>query len=465
MAVPYGLGGRRTAPVFRPVSGSGDTGDTERWQAVKIVLGYSGGLDTSVIVPWLREHYRAEVVCMAADVGQRGGVGRLAGKAFATGASAFFGEDLREEFLEDHVLPVLRAGAVYSRKYLLGTAMARPLISRRMVEVARRIRAVALAHGCTGKGNDQLRFELSFAALAPDLKVIAPWREWDIASREDALAYARTRAIPLDGVDEEKLYSRDENLWHVSHEGGPLEDPANAPGPDVFTWTRDPVDAPGKPLELELGFEAGVPVTVDGRPLALLPLLLELNEAGSEHGVGRADIVEDRVVGIKSRGVYETPGGTILLTAIRELEQLVLSRRALALKDQLAPRYADLVYEGLWWTPERRALDATVDALMANVTGTVRLRLYKGQATVLSRRAPASLYDLDLASFGACEGYAHSDSSGFVKLFSLPQRAVAAQQLAAAGRMPTTGREENEAAQPAWRTVARTAYVHDDGVR
>ena len=369
---------------------------------------------------------------MAADVGQRGGVDRLAGKAFATGASAFFGEDLREEFLADYILPVLRAGAVYSRKYLLGTAMARPLISRRMVEIARRTGAGAVAHGCTGKGNDQLRFELSFAALAPDLKVVAPWREWDITSREDAFAYARARGISLEGVDEEKLYSRDENLWHISHEGGPLEDPANAPGPDVFVWTRDPVDAPDKPLELELGFEAGVPVTIDGRPLSPLPLLLELNEVGSEHGVGRADIVEDRVVGIKSRGVYETPGGTILLSAIQELEQLVLSRSALALKDQLAPRYADLVYEGRWWTPDRRALDATVDSLMANVTGTVRLRLYKGQATVLSRRAPASLYDLDLASFGACEGYSHSDSSGFVKLFSLPQRAVAAQETVAA---------------------------------
>lgn len=406
---------------------------------MKIVLGYSGGLDTTVIVPWLREHYRADVICMAADVGQRGGVERLAGKAFATGASGFFGEDLREEFVSEYVMPVLRAGAVYSRKYLLGTAMARPLISRRMVEVARRTGAHALAHGCTGKGNDQLRFEVSFAALAPDLPVVAPWREWEIRSREDAVDYARARGISLEGIDAEKLYSRDENLWHISHEGGPLEDPANAPGNDVFVWTRNAADAPGAPLEVEVGFEAGVPVAVDGRALSPLALLMELNEMGSEHGVGRADVIEDRVVGIKSRGVYETPGGTILLTALQELEQLVLSRRCLALKDTLAPRYADLVYEGLWWTPEREALDATVNTLMKNVTGTVRLRLFKGQATVLSRRAPASLYDLDLASFGASQGYEHCDSTGFVKLFSLPQRAIAAQERVASRSAVSNG--------------------------
>ena len=399
---------------------------------MKIVLGYSGGLDTSVIVPWLRENYGADVICMAADVGQRGGVDKLAAKAFATGASAFFGEDLKEEFVSNYALPVLRAGAVYSRKYLLGTAMARPLISRRMVEVARRTGADALAHGCTGKGNDQLRFEVSFAALAPDLQVIAPWREWDITSREDALAYARSRGICLDGIDQEKLYSRDENLWHISHEGGPLENPANAPGPDVYVWTTDPVYGPDTPHELELGFEAGVPVTIDGRALSPMALLKELNEAGAVHGVGRADVIEDRVVGIKSRGVYETPGGTILLTALQELEQLVLSRRCLGLKDELAPRYADLVYEGLWWTPEREALDAMVDSMMKQVSGTVRMRLFKGQASVLSRKAPASLYDLDLASFSASEGYEHSDSSGFVKLFTLPQRALAAQRRLAA---------------------------------
>ena len=408
---------------------------------MKVVLGYSGGLDTSVIVPWLRENYGADVVCMAADVGQQGGVEQLATKAFATGASAFFGEDLKDEFVSDYVLPVLRAGAVYSRKYLLGTAMARPLIARRMVEVARQTGADALAHGCTGKGNDQLRFELSFAALAPDLKVVAPWRVWEIASREDALAFARARGISLD-VDEEKLYSRDENLWHTSHEGGPLEDPANAPTPDVFTRTCDPVDAPDQPLELEVSFESGVPVALDRQPLAPRALLEELNRAGAEHGVGRADVVEDRVVGIKSRGIYETPGGTILLKALQELEQLVLSRRALSLKDELAPRYADIVYEGRWWTPERKALDALVDSLMEPVTGAVRLRLFKGSARVLSRTSPMSLYDLGLASFGASEGYDHSDSSGFVKLFGLPLRAVAGQQ----GAELLSGRADGSAA-------------------
>ena len=410
---------------------------------MKVVLGYSGGLDTSVIVPWLRENRDAEVVCMAADVGQQGGVERLAAKALATGASAFFGEDLKEAFASEYVLPVLRAGAVYSRKYLLGTAMARPLIARKMVEIARRTGADALAHGCTGKGNDQLRFELSFAALAPDLEVVAPWRVWEIASREDALAFARARGISLD-VDERKLYSRDENLWHTSHEGGPLEDPANAPTPDVFTRTCDPTEAPDRAQELEVSFEAGVPVALDGQPVGLLALLEELNRVGAEHGVGRADVIEDRVVGIKSRGVYETPGGTILLTALQELEQMVLSRRALSLKDELAPRYADVVYEGRWWTPERMALDALVDSLMKPVTGAVRLRLFKGSATVTSRTSPTSLYDLGLASFGASEGYEHSDSSGFVKLFGLPLRAVAGQQrkepLASDGqRSSTTG--------------------------
>jgi len=293
---------------------------------MKVVLGYSGGLDTSVIVPWLRENYGADVICMAADVGQRGGVAQLGAKAFATGASAFFGEDLREEFVSGYVFPVLRAGAVYSRKYLLGTSMARPLISRRMVEIARRTGAQSLAHGCTGKGNDQLRFELSFAALAPDLQVIAPWREWDIGSREDAFAYAEQRGISLEGVDHEKLYSRDENLWHISHEGGPLEDPANAPGDDVFLWTRDPAAAPDVPLELEVGFEKGVPVTIDGEGLSPAALLQRLNERGGAHGIGRVDLVENRYVGMKSRGVYETPGGTILQAAHRGIESLTLDR-------------------------------------------------------------------------------------------------------------------------------------------
>ncbi|HZD03322.1 MAG TPA: argininosuccinate synthase, partial [Longimicrobiales bacterium] len=367
---------------------------------MKVVLGYSGGLDTSVIVPWLRENYGAEVVCMAADVGQREDLESLHAKARASGASALHVEDLRQAFLEDFVWPTLRAGAVYGRKYLLGTAMARPVIARRQVEVARRVGADALAHGCTGKGNDQVRFELTFAGLAPDLAIIAPWREWDLHSREDALAYARARGIPLHGVDETKLYSRDENLWHISHEGGPLEDPAYEPEESMFLWTVSPERAPDTAETVEIRFDEGRPVALDGEAMDAVTLVTALNEAGSRHGVGRADIVEDRLVGMKSRGVYETPGGTILYAALRELESLTLDRRAMALKDQIAPRYADLVYEGRWWSPEREAMDAMVDALMKGVSGTIRMKLFKGNAWAVSRRADVSLYRPDLATFG-----------------------------------------------------------------
>lgn len=388
---------------------------------MKVVLAYSGGLDTSVIVTWLRETYGADVVCMAADVGQKGGLDGLEAKALSTGASAFFGEDLRKEFVEDFIWPTLRAGAVYGRKYLLGTAMARPIIARRQVEVARAVDADAVAHGCTGKGNDQVRFELTFAALAPDLTVVAPWREWSIRSREDALAYARERDIPLE-VDETKLYSRDENLWHISHEGGPLEDPAFEPEEAMFLWTTAPELAPDRPEYVAIGFEEGQPVSVDGESLDAVSLLRTLNEIGARHGVGREDLVEDRLVGIKSRGVYETPGGTLLYTALQELEQLVLDRRALSLKDQVAPRYADLVYEGRWWSPEREALDALVATLSRRVTGTVRLKLYKGLARPVSRTSSFSLYDSDLATFGAGGDYDHADAAGFIRLFGLPFR-------------------------------------------
>jgi argininosuccinate synthase len=387
----------------------------------KVVLAYSGGLDTSVIVPWLRETYGVEVICMAADVGQSGGLAGLEEKALATGASGYAGEDLRDEFVEGFIWPTLRAGAVYGRKYLLGTAMARPIIARRQVEVARRAGAQAVAHGCTGKGNDQVRFELTYQALAPDLQVIAPWREWSIRSREDALAYARARGIPLD-VDETKLYSRDENLWHLSHEGGPLEDPAFEPEEEMFVWTTAPEFAPDAPDMVELGFEEGRPVTLNGEPLAPVPLLEALNEIGARHGVGRADIVEDRLVGMKSRGVYETPGGTLLHTALRELEELTLHRRSMALKDGIAPRYADLVYEGRWWTPEREAMDALVDVLMRRVTGTVSLKLFKGSVRVMGRSSPHSLYDEGLATFGEDQVYDQKDARGFVRLFGLPLR-------------------------------------------
>jgi argininosuccinate synthase len=389
-----------------------------------VVLAYSGGLDTSIIVPWLRERYGLEVVCVAADVGQGEELAGLEAKALRSGAKACRVEDVREVFLTDFVFPTLRAGAVYGRKYLLGTSMARPIIARRQVEVARQVGAEWVAHGCTGKGNDQVRFELTYAALAPDLGVIAPWREWDIRSREDALEYAASRGIPVEAT-KAKIYSRDRNLWHISHEGGPLEDPSVAPSEDLFMLTRSPEEAPSRAEEVVIGFEAGVPVSVDGEVLAPVALLERLNAVAGLHGVGRADMVEDRLVGMKSRGVYETPGGTLLYTAHSELEQLVLDRRTLALKDQLAPRYADLVYEGRWWSLERDALDALVDRTQERVTGEVRLRLYRGSCTVLSRTSPWSLYDERFVTFGEDDVYDQADAAGFIRLYGLPYRVAA----------------------------------------
>lgn len=390
-----------------------------------VVLAYSGGLDTSIIVPWLRETYGANVICMAADVGQREELDGLDAKARRQGAAMCVVEDLRDAFVREAIFPTLRAGAVYARKYLLGTAMARPLIARRQAELALSIGAHALVHGCTGKGNDQVRFELTYQAFAPGLRVIAPWREWSIRSREDALAYAAERGLDVPAT-KEKIYSRDRNLWHISHEGGPLEDPACEPPADLFLLTRSPEEAPDRPQYIEIGFEAGYPVSVDGEFLEPVALLERLNAIGGEHGVGREDVLEDRLVGMKSRGVYETPGGTLLLTAHRELEQLVLDRRTLALKDQLAGRYADLVYEGRWWTTEREALDALVDKTQERVTGTVRLKLYKGNAIVVGRKSEQALYDEALASFGDDEGaYDHADAAGFIRLFGLPVRAEA----------------------------------------
>ena len=416
---------------------------------MKVVLGYSGGLDTSVIVPWLRERYGAEVVCMAGDVGQPGGLAGLEEKALSTGAAAFFGEDLRREFVEEYVWPTLRIGAVYGRSYLLGTAMARPLLAKRQVEIARRVGADAVAHGCTGRGNDQVRFELTFAALAPELEVVAPWREWEITSREDALAYARARGIPLSGVDETKLYSRDENLWHISHEGGPLEDPAFEPEEEMYLWTVAPEAAPDTPEYLEIGFEAGIPVSLDGEPMDALALLTTLNQVGSRHGIGRADIVEDRLVGMKSRGVYETPGGTLLYQAKKELESITVDRRSMELLDRMAARFADLVYEGRWWTPEREALDAMAQVLVRDVTGSVRLKLYKGSAFVAGRRSPRSLYREDLATFGASATYDHADAAGFIRLFGLPIRAAAGRNGAGAdGEASAVNRLLAEVAAP-----------------
>lgn len=392
--------------------------------SLRVVLAYSGGLDTSIIVPWLKERYGAEVVCVAADLGQGEELDGLDARARSQGATSCIVEDLRETFVREAIWPTLRAGAVYARKYLLGTAMARPIIARRQAEIATSIGAQALAHGCTGKGNDQLRFELSYAAFAPRLQVIAPWREWEIQSREDAIDYAAARGIAVE-ASREKIYSRDRNLWHISHEGGPLEDPDFEPTPDLFLLTNAPEDAPERPVYIEIGFESGYPVSVDGELLSPVALLERLNAVAGEHAIGRADLLEDRVVGMKSRGVYETPGGTLLYTAHRELEQLVLDRQTLALKDQLALRYADLVYEGRWWSGEREALDALVDKTQERVTGTIRLKLYRGNVIIAGRRSERALYDEALSSFGASD-YDHADAAGFIRLFSLPTRVEAA---------------------------------------
>ena len=399
-----------------------------------IVLAYSGGLDTSIIVPWLREKYDARVICVAADIGQ--GAEELAGvraKALASGAEECYVEDLREEFVRDFIFPTLRAGAIYNRKYLLGTSMARPLIAKRQVEMARAVGADALAHGCTGKGNDQVRFELTYMAFAPDLPVIAPWREWDIRSREDAIAYAAARNIPV-AATKEKIYSRDRNLWHISHEGGVLEDPAQGPPKDVFMLSTDPQDAPNAPEDVVIGFVAGTPVSVNGQELGPIDLIARLNSIGGKHGVGRIDLVEDRMVGMKSRGVYETPGGTLLYSAHSELEQLVLDRRTLAAKDLIAPRYADIVYEGRWWTTEREAYDAFVGVTQQRVTGSVKLRLYKGSASVIGRESVHALYDERFVTFGEDDVYEQSDAAGFIRLYGLSMRvrAIKDQEMAAA---------------------------------
>ncbi|HEY0017373.1 MAG TPA: argininosuccinate synthase [Longimicrobium sp.] len=401
----------------------------------RVVLAYSGGLDTSIIVPWLKENYGADVICVAADVGQGEELSGLEDKARASGASACYVEDLRDDFVTGFVWPTLRAGAIYGRKYLLGTSMARPIIARAQVEIARKVGATHLAHGCTGKGNDQVRFELTYAALAPELPVIAPWREWDIRSREDALAYAAEHDVPVTAT-RAKIYSRDRNLWHVSHEGGPLEDPAYEPTEDLFLMTRSPQDAPPVPAYVTIGFEEGYPVSVDGEVLGGVQLIERLNQIGGRHGVGRIDLVEDRLVGMKSRGIYETPGGTLLYAAHSELEQLVLDRRTLALKDAMAPRYADLVYEGRWWTTERVAMDALVDVTQKAVTGEIRLKLHRGNVTVAGRWSAQSLYDERFVTFGEDDVYQQSDAAGFIRLFGLPSR-VAALKAQEAALAPT----------------------------
>ncbi|KAJ3671492.1 hypothetical protein LUZ60_007571 [Juncus effusus] len=393
-----------------------------RGKIKKVVLAYSGGLDTSVIVRWIKENYGCEVVCMTADVGQ--GEMELEGlekKALGSGASQLVVRDLKEEFVRDYIFPCLRAGAVYERKYLLGTSMARPVIAKAMVDLAREVGADAVAHGCTGKGNDQVRFELSFFALNPELKVVAPWREWDITGREDAIEYAVKHDIPVP-VTKKSIYSRDRNLWHISHEGDILENPANEPEEGMYMMSVNPVDAPNEPEYLDIGIEKGVPVSINGKSFSPASLLAELNTLGGKHGIGRIDMVENRLVGMKSRGIYETPGGTIMFTAVRELESLTLDRETMQIKDMMALKYAELVYAGRWFDPLREAMDCFNEKLVERTSGKVRVRLFKGSVGVVSRESEFSLYREDIASFENAEIYNHGDAEGFIRLYGLPTR-------------------------------------------
>jgi len=390
----------------------------------KAVLAYSGGLDTSVILPWLRETYGCDVVAFVADLGQ--GPDELDGiveKAKASGAAEVYVEDLRREFVTDYLWPMLKAGAVYEGKYLLGTSVARPLIAKKQVECARKTGADAVAHGATGKGNDQVRFELTFMALAPDLTVIAPWRDprWTLTSREAAVDYAEARGIPIT-QSKKSIYSRDRNLWHISHEGAELESPANEPSDDVFVISSPVSKAPDTGEVVEVEFEAGIPVGVNGTRLGPVEIVETLNAVGGKHGVGQIDLVENRLVGIKSRGVYETPGGTILYAAHAALEALCLDRDTLHYKQGVALRYAELVYDGQWFSMLREALDAFIDHTQQTVTGSVRFRLYKGHALYAGAESPHSLYSEDLASFVMGEGYNPADATGFIHLFGLPMK-------------------------------------------
>jgi len=385
----------------------------------KVVLAYSGGLDTSIIIPWLRENYECEVIAFAADLGQGEELDGLEKKAISTGASKCYVEDLRKAFVEEYIWPTLKAGAIYEGRYLLGTSFARPLIAKRQVEIAMAEGADAVAHGCTGKGNDQVRFELTYKAFNPKLYIVAPWREWNIHSREDAIAYAEARKIPVK-ASKEKIYSNDRNIWHISHEGGDLENPWNEPNEEMYQLSVSPEKAPDKPTWIEVHFEAGIPVGLNGKRLASVPLVQELNKIAGANGIGRVDVVENRLVGMKSRGAYETPGGTVLYFAHKELESLVLDRETMHQKEMLMPRYAELVYNGQWYTPLREALDAFVDVTQRHVTGTVRLKLYKGNIISAGRKSPYSLYREDFATFSEEHVYDQSDAEGFINLYGLP---------------------------------------------
>lgn len=387
----------------------------------KVVLAYSGGLDTSIIVPWLKNNYGCEVICFCADLGQDEELDGLEEKALKTGASKLIIEDLQEEFLTDFVFPTMQAGAVYERVYLLGTSFARPLIAKYLVEIAEAEGAQAIAHGCTGKGNDQVRFELTAMALNPKLQVIAPWREWDIRSREDALEYAEEFNVPVTSTLK-SIYSRDRNLFHMSHEGGPLEDPWNEPEEDMYVLTSSPFEAPDEPETIVISFEKGIPVGLNGATMPPVELFRALNAVGAKHGVGRVDMVENRLVGMKSRGVYETPGGTLLRTAHQALESLCLDKATMHYKDFVAVKYAELVYNGMWYTRLREALDAFVQDTQQTVTGDVRLKLYKGNMIMAGRRSPYSLYREDYASFGHMDIYDQTDAEGFIHMIGLPMK-------------------------------------------
>lgn len=403
-------------------------GDLHMSDIKKVVLAYSGGLDTSIIIPWLKENYSGcEVIAVCADVGQGDELAPVHDKALKSGASKVYIEDLKKTFVEDYVWPTLRAGAVYEGKYLLGTSFARPVIAKALVEIAEKEGADAIAHGATGKGNDQVRFELTVKALAPQLKIIAPWREWDIRSREDAIDYAEAHNIPVP-VTKKRPYSMDRNIWHLSHEGADLEDPWNAPKDDLYMICVTPEQAPDTPQYVEITFDKGTPVAVDGKEMEAVALLEKLNQIGAAHGIGITDIAENRLVGMKSRGVYETPGGSILYYAHRELEYLTLDRATLHYKEQTAVRYAELVYDGMWFAPLREALDAFVNATQETVSGVVRLKLYKGNIISAGSKSPYSLYNEGFVTFGRDEVYNQKDAEGFINLFGLPLKIRALMQ-------------------------------------
>ncbi len=389
----------------------------------KVVLAYSGGLDTSIMIPWLKENYDCDVIAMCANLGQADELDGLEEKALQTGASKVFIEDLRDEFITQYIYPTLRAGAIYEHHYLLGTSFGRPLIAKRQVEIAQQEGATMVAHGATGKGNDQVRFELTFMALDPNLKIIAPWKDdrWNLHSREDCLAYAEKHQVPVT-QSKKRIYSEDRNIWHISHEGGVLENPAQEAPDDVFTLSKTLLAASDAPEYVTLTFDAGIPIKLNGQPLSAVDLLSQLNTIGSAHGIGQVDMVENRLVGIKSRGVYETPGGSILYAAHQMLEQLVLDRDTQLLKQKLALEYAQLVYDGRWFCPAREALDAFVDSTQRDMTGDIRVKVYKGNIVPAGLRAKKSLYVEDLASFSDTELYNQQDADGFIRVFGLPMK-------------------------------------------